>query len=161
MTLPLPHLLFHLAILHSRHQTVRPDMKLLFSLFSFIVISANSVAQGTLQFRVHLDGAQAVPPTTSIWACDGGFSLNGNLLGGGVIVDYYFDPVVTSLRIFEASDSASYGTPRFDMVRTYSELPEPDLGLPGIQAFEIRGAALTDADIAARGRQLVCESQHV
>ena len=80
-------------------------------------LAINGFGQGTLEFRVDLDGAHAVPPNSSPRTALGLFHLEpGGIFTGSVYIGYIEG--IDSVALFRSSSVTELGTPLFTLPLT-------------------------------------------
>lgn len=112
-------------------------MKISPAVLALLILSSTpAFAQGTLSFKVVLDGTHAVPPNSSTRQSMGGeFTLNPSMLfsGGVAIVDY---SDVTTVSLFRSTSTAELGTRLHDFTPGLFVAPGPN-GEPGFQGYDL------------------------
>jgi hypothetical protein len=123
-------------------------------LLLFLLVNASALGQGTIEFRTVITQGNALPPSTGTPTTREGFSgggtytLDGDRRFNG---DAWFPSTVfvirtTAVQIFESSDAAVLGTPRYAFTLGGYAIPEPPD--PGGGFFKL-SIQITPADQAA------------
>ncbi|MDX1953198.1 MAG: CHRD domain-containing protein, partial [Verrucomicrobiota bacterium] len=110
-------------------------MKKLFCLFTLLTCFLNAHAQGTLEFRVNLDGAGMTPPTSSIAIGYGTFYLEPNNRFHGLL-GIQNPALPAAVQLNSIGQNGSLSPVLLTLTPGGEEAPDGSIGFPGAQSFD-------------------------